>query len=380
MATPEPDPKELRRIQQHGLRYVRPGEPGYSRIRRGKGFVYVDEQGRPLTQWEDERVRAIVIPPAWESVWICPDDNGHILATGVDVAGRKQYRYHQEWRRLQDESKFDSMLDFARALPELRDRVQRGLRRPDLDWDRMLAAAIRILDRAMIRVGFEEYLENETHGLVTLLRSHVEIDGWTIRLDFVGKASKRQLIEITDRQLVFTFRRLFDEDYTGTRLLAYREGDLFYDFKATDVNEHLEHLTGQRFTAKSFRTWHATMHAAVKLAVSGPPPEVDRARKRIITQVVKETSELLGNTPAVCRASYIDPRVFDRWEQQEMGGVKRAIAAIADPGRMSDADRNQLEAAVVAMLEGEDMLAALTRKASGAARRLQPSLALTPTV
>lgn len=376
MATVEADHEKLAR---HGLRYVSPGEPGYTRIRTGETFDYVDRFGRPLRPAELERVKALVIPPAWEEVWICGDEFGHIQATGVDAAGRKQYRYAARWRAMADGEKFEQMIRFARSLPLLRRYVRRGIARPDLDWDRMLCTAVRILDRAPLRVGFEEYMEeNSTHGLATMLRSHVEVEGIdTIKLEFVGKASKPQITPIIDPLVVETYLRLREEDDSGTRLLSFREGDTFYDFKANDINGYLEAVLGERFTAKTFRTWHATKLSS-RLLAAQTLPESERAQKRIKNRVVKETADKLGNTPAVCRSSYIDPRVFTRWENDQMGGLRQTMEemGMALTRRvMSDRAQNQFENAVIEMLEGVgqptlvDDLTGQVRLAVGAGRR-----------
>jgi DNA topoisomerase-1 len=309
--------------------------PGFRRVRRGKGFSFLDEDGSRLDDPETvQRIRQLGIPPAWEDVWICPHPRGHIQATGVDAAGRKQYLYHEEWRRRRDAEKFDEMLDFARALPPLRKHVAADLRAgEELTRERVLACAVRLLDRGFFRIGTEEYTEtNESFGLATMRKDHVTIeDGGTMVFDYPAKSGKQRLQAVVDPLALDVVTKLKRRRGGGDELLAFREGRRWRDLKSGDINEYIKEVTGAEFSAKDFRTWSATVLAAVALGVAGGVADTKTGRKRAISRAVKEVSFYLGNTPAVCRASYIDPRVFDRYE----GGliIRPALEEAADVPR-----------------------------------------------
>jgi DNA topoisomerase IB len=290
-------------------------EPGLGRRRRGRGFSFVDRQGAPLTDAQAiARCRELAIPPAWRDVWICPDANGHLQATGIDAAGRKQYLYHPRWRERRDQQKFDEMLEFASVLPRLRRRVKRDLARPDVDRERVLAGAARLLDVGFFRVGSEDYAaERGTRGLSTILRDQVSLERGTITFDYPAKGGIRRVQTIADPDVHRLVRSLKARRGGGERLLAYREGRRWRDLDADDINAYLKRHTGGDFSAKDFRTWNATVLAAVALAAHGLEAASRSARQRVIRDAVKRVAGFLGNTPAVCRASYIDPRVFDRY-------------------------------------------------------------------
>ena len=293
--------------------------PGIRRRRRGKGFEYLDEDGRRVTQPSVlERIRELAIPPAWEDVWVCPWPMGHIQATGTDAAGRKQYRYHDKWRERRDAQKFEEMIDFARALPRLRERVAKDIRRRGMPREKVLAAAMRLLDRGFFRIGSENYAEeNETYGIATMGKRHVTISDDQVTFDYEAKGGQRRVQAIDDRELAGLVRTLKKRRGGGEELLAYKEGGRWADVKSADINAYLKEATGGDFSAKDFRTWSGTVLAAVALAVAGMASGTKTARKRAKSRAVKEVARYLGNTPAVCRASYIDPRVFDRFD----GGI-----------------------------------------------------------
>jgi DNA topoisomerase IB len=298
------------------LRRTNVSSPGFTRRRRGKGFDYLDEAGVPIDDEEAlERIRALVIPPAWNDVWICPYPNGHIQATGIDARGRKQYRYHEGWRQRRDQEKFDSMVDFARALPRMREHVAEDLQTKGLNRNRVLAAATRLLDRGFFRVGGEDYaVENETYGLATMRKEHVRVeDGGVIAFDYPAKSGKRHLSAVVDPQICQIVLKLKRRRGGGPELLAYQHGRRWTDIKSDDVNEYVKQAMDGDYSAKDFRTWKATVLAARALAVSPAALDSERARKRAEVRAVKEVAYYLGNTPAVARASYIDPRVFDRF-------------------------------------------------------------------
>jgi DNA topoisomerase IB len=287
-------------------------------VRRGKGFTYLDEDGDPVDEPDVvARIRQLGIPPAWQEVWICPYPLGHIQATGVDAAGRKQYLYHPEWRRKRDLEKFDEMIAFARDLPALRQRVAADLHAgEELTRERVLACAVRLLDRGFFRIGTEEYATaNESFGLATMHKRHVFIgeDG-TMVFNYPAKSGKRQIKGFVDPLAVDVVARLKRRRGGSPELLAYKEGRRWRDVKSGDVNAYLKEITGAGYSAKDFRTWNATVLAAIALSVTGEVAHSKTGRKRAIVHAVKEVSHYLGNTPAVCRASYIDPRVFDSYE------------------------------------------------------------------
>jgi DNA topoisomerase-1 len=289
--------------------------PGIQRRRSGSGFAYFDENGERVTEPEVlERIRELALPPAWGDVWICPYPNGHLQATGVDAAGRKQYRYHEAWRTRRDAEKFADMTRFARALPRLRAQVERDLAASDkLTRERVLACAVRLLDRGFFRIGTEEYtVTNESYGLATMRKEHVTIEpGGTMVFDYPAKSGKRRIQAVVDPLATEIVAALKRRRGGGPELLAYKQGRGWTDVRSPDINAYLKEATGGDFSAKDFRTWSATVLAAVALAVSGPAHGSKTSRSRAITRAVRETAHYLGNTPAVCRASYIDPRVFD---------------------------------------------------------------------
>src|SRR3954449_10849648 len=287
--------------------------PGITRRRRGKGFEYLDFEGRRIAEPAVlERIRELAIPPAWKDVWVCPWPMGHIQATGTDAAGRKQYRYHDRWRERRDREKFEEMIDFARSLPKMRRRVRKDLARQGMPRERTLACAARLLDRGFFRIGSESYAEeNDTYGIATMRKRHVSVDGVVVTFDYEAKGGKRRVQTFGDPQVAAVVRALKRRRGGGHELLAYKRGSRWVDVKSADINEYVKEITGGDFSAKDFRTWGATVLAAVALAVSGRSQDTKTARRRAVTRAVKEVAGHLGNTPAVARASYIDPRVID---------------------------------------------------------------------
>ncbi|MBD0281567.1 MAG: DNA topoisomerase IB [Thermoleophilaceae bacterium] len=301
------------------LRRVDCSGPGIRRRRRGKGFEYLDEEGGRITEPSViDRIRALAVPPAWEDVWICPYPMGHIQATGTDAAGRKQYRYHDLWRERRDREKFESMEEFARALPRLREHVEHDLALEGMPRERVLACAGRLLDRGFFRIGSEDYAEeNDTYGIATMQKRHVTVSGDEVTFDYEAKGGQRRVQAIGDPVVAEIVRILKRRRGGGEELLAYRGGRRWVDVRSPDINEYVKDAAGGDFSAKDFRTWSGTVLAAVALAVSAPAAGSKTSRKRAKTRAVNEVARYLGNTPAVCRASYIDPRVFDRFD----GGV-----------------------------------------------------------
>jgi DNA topoisomerase IB len=327
------------------LRRVSPQDIGWTRRRAGRGFLYLDENGNRLPEEDVDRIKALAIPPAWAEVWICRFPNGHLQAVGVDAAGRRQYLYHPDWRARQDELKFERVTRASRRLPAMRAAVLKDLADDEMTRGKACAAAVRLLDLGCFRIGNDAYANGESFGLTTLERRHVRRAGDTLVFDFTGKSGIEHHIEVNDepsRQAIDTMRRRRDG---SPRLLAYKEHGRWVELDAGTVNEYLRERTGEDLTAKDFRTWHATVLAAAALAESDKPGDTKASRQRAIKAAVGEVAEFLGNTPAIARASYIDPRVIGLYED----GVTVAAAARR---RYRDPDARQvaLERAVRRML------------------------------
>jgi DNA topoisomerase I len=347
---PETDPEAAAAAAKAaGLRYVTDSVPGIARRRAGKSFSYRDPDGNPITAPEVlARLRALAIPPAWTDVWICPDPRGHIQATGRDARGRKQYRYHNEWRSIRDAHKFDRVLIFARALPQIRARVEADLRRHGLPREKVLATVVRLLETTLIRVGNAEYArENKSFGLTTIRHRHVEVNGSTIAFEFRGKAGKMHKVSIQDRRLARIVRAC--HELPGQELFQYidDEGER-RDVDSADVNEYLQEISGEPFTAKDFRTWAGTVLASLALS-EFENFDTKAAAKRNITRAIEHVANNLGNTVAVCRKSYIHPAILDSYLD---GSLLEFLK-----GQVEEALRDELEglsgeeAAVLAFLQ-----------------------------
>jgi DNA topoisomerase I len=326
--------------------------PGLHRRGRGRGFEYIDEAGDRVEDPEVlERVAGLSIPPAWREVWICDDPRGHLQATGIDAAGRKQYLYHPGWRARRDQRKFDQMLGFARALPRLRRRVGEDLAAEDPSRDRVLAGAVRLLDRGFFRIGGEEYAEdNDSYGLATMRKRHVSVDGTGILFDYESKGGRRRVQSITDPDLVPLIRRLKGRRGGGEELLAYRNGRRWVDVRSEHINTYVKDAAHGDFLAKDFRTWSATVLAAVALGAM-PVPGSKTGRQRRVNDAVKGVAAFLGNPPAVCRRSYIDPRVFDRYRGGSTIASALRRAGSLDEAYMPAAQR-RIERAVIRLFSG----------------------------
>jgi DNA topoisomerase IB len=336
------------------LRRVDCSGPGITRRRRGKGFEYLDQEGRRIGDATVlARIRELAIPPAWEQVWICPDPMGHLQATGVDAAGRKQYRYHDRWRERRDREKFEEMLDFARALPSLRKRVDADLALEGMPRERALACAVRLLDRGFFRIGSEDYAEeNETYGVATMKKRHVTVNGDQVTFDYEAKGNQRRLQVIGDPAVAQVVRALKRRQGGGEELLAYKDGARWTDVKSADINQYVKEITGGDFSAKDFRTWSGTVLAAVGLAVAGPAARGSKTgRKRAKTRAIKEVARYLGNTPAVARSAYIDPRVFDRYDGGRV--VSGVFERFAEDASAWPEVQPIVEEAVLDLLEGD---------------------------
>jgi DNA topoisomerase IB len=333
-----------------GLVHSDLGDGGIRRRRCGRGFRYFDAEAVAVKDPRTlARLKALVIPPAWEDVWICPDPNGHIQAVGTDSAGRRQYRYHDRWREKRDREKHDRVLEFGAALPRVRKTVEGHLSGSGLGRDRVLAAAIRLIDLGFFRSGGEEYAaDHGTYGLATIRREHVVCSRGEIVFHYAAKGAKQRKQALVEDQVMSVVRSLKRRRSGGDDLLAYRKGRGWHDVTAGDINDYLREISGGDFTAKDFRTWHATVLAAVGLAVSGAV-ESDNARKRAVVRVVREVADYLGNTPAVARTSYIDPRVIDLYERGttiepvlDDLGENRDMGELATRGRAEEAVLNMI--------------------------------------
>ncbi|HYO39871.1 MAG TPA: DNA topoisomerase IB [Nocardioidaceae bacterium] len=328
------------------LRTVRPGSKGWTRRRTGKAFSYVDATGAKVGPEDVARIKSLAIPPAWQDVWICPIHNGHIQAVGVDAAGRKQYLYHPEWRAKRDQLKFDRVLQVAHELSRTRTSVLEHLALPGMPLERAAATAVRLLDLGYFRIGSDAYTdENGSFGLTTLERRHVRRRRGTLVFDFVGKSGVSHSIVIDDPRCIEAVEIMRKRRGDDARLMAFQADGRWQSLDAAKVNDYLRNSTGGDMTAKDFRTWHATVLAAAALAGSTERGDTKRSRQRAIRQAMVEVSDYLGNTPAIAKASYVDPRVVDLYED----GV--TIAEALKRSHDSAEERQQaLETAVLQML------------------------------
>jgi DNA topoisomerase I len=293
-----------------------PDQPGWTRRRAGKGFVYLDEAGNRLPEEDAQRVRDLVIPPAWADVWVCPWPNGHLQAVGTDDAGRRQYLYHPDWRAKRDAEKFDRMLTFGKAMTRARELVLADLGREGMPLERACAAAVRLLDLGYFRIGNDVYAdENGSFGLTTLERRHVRRRQDRLVFAFVGKSGIEHRIEIDDAVVVEAIDVMRRRRGSDLRLLSYKEGRSWRSVLPALVNDYVRSSTGIEATAKDFRTWHATVLAAAALAETPEHGETAASRKRAVSGAMKEVASFLGNTPTLARSAYVDPRVIEAYEE-----------------------------------------------------------------
>src|SRR5256885_506356 len=299
--------------EEAGLQYVNDDRPGYSRRAKGKDFEYFGTEGKTI---RDEqrllRIKRLAIPPAWTEVWICPSANGHIQATGRDARGRKQYRYHERWREVRDENKYDRMVVFGKALPKIRRRVDRDLKRRGLPREKVLATVVQLLERTFIRIGNEEYAkENKSFGLTTMRNHHVDATATKLKFSFRSKSGKRHEVDVTDRRLAKIIRQL--QDLPGQEVFQYlNENGEVREVTSEDVNEYLREITGEAFTAKDFRTWAGTVLAAMALNAQEAFENKSQAKKNI-KDAISAVAKILGNTPAICRKCYVHPAVLETY-------------------------------------------------------------------
>jgi len=343
-----------------GLVRVDPADVGLTRRRRGRGWSYLDATGAPITDAEVvARIKALVIPPAWQDVWISPDAQGHIQAIGTDAAGRRQYRYHDDWRTARDREKHDRVLTLGKRLVKVRTEVVERLGAAGLGRDRVLAGGVRMLDLGVFRAGGEEYAPGDddddgTFGLATLRREHVTLKRGAVLFSYPAKGGVPRAVALKDPLLHKMVNSLLRRRGGGDDLLVYRNGrSAWHDVRAEDLNAAVKELAGEEYTCKDLRTWNATVLAAVTLAAGtadGGVPKSERTRKRVVNQAVKQVSEHLGNTPAVARSSYIDPRVLEQFGEGRT--VLPALRKLAGPmpDLTDDATRAHVERAVVRLI------------------------------
>ena len=334
-----------------GLRYVSDTVPGIRRRRCGKGFRYIDPEGKTVRDKETlARIRSLVIPPAWTGVWICPNPKGHLQVTGRDARGRKQSRYHPRWREVRDETKYERMMIFGAALPSIRERVEHDLSLPGLPREKVLATIVRLMELTLIRVGNEEYARhNKSYGLTTMRDKHVEIDGATVTFKFQGKSGVKHTVDITDRRIARIVQRC--EEIPGYELFQYVEKDGTHrSVDSADVNDYLREISNQEFTAKDFRTWAGTVLVCMTLREFESFASETEAKRNIV-QAIKRVAARLGNTPSVCRKCYVHPAVLDFY----MNGTM--LEVVKWPARQEDAD-----SAETLRQEEEALLRLLQRK------------------
>jgi DNA topoisomerase-1 len=348
-ASPSPDPEALATDREANLRWVSDRDPGIRRERRGESFGYFHPNGAPVEDEDTlERIRKLVIPPAWTEVWISPLPNGHIQATGRDARGRKQYRYHARWREIRDADKYGRLLEFARVLPQIRRRVARDLRKRGYPREKVLATMVQLLQKTMIRVGNEEYArENRSFGLTTLRNRHVRVRGSEIRFFFRGKSGKEHELSLRDRRLAAVVRRC--EELPGQHLFQYLDEDgQRRSIDSSDVNEYIREAGGGDFTAKDFRTWAGTVLAARALQEMEKVDSEAQAKRNVV-QAIERVAERLGNTRSVCRKCYVHPAIVDSYMD---GSMLEVLQRRAEEEMRSSLRRlPPEEAAVLALLQ-----------------------------
>ncbi|MFL6196635.1 MAG: DNA topoisomerase IB [Thermoanaerobaculia bacterium] len=334
-----------------GLRYVTDDEPGIRRKKRGQGFAYQDPEGRTVKDEKIlERIRKLAIPPAWTDVWICPRANGHLQATGRDAKGRKQYRYHADWRNVRDETKFGRMIAFGESLPRIRERIERDMSLRGLPREKVLATVVKLLETTLIRVGNKEYVkQNNSFGLTTLRDQHVDVDGSTLRFEFRGKSGQEHTVEVQDRRLARIVKAC--RDLPGQKLFQYLdENKERQSVSSEDVNAYLRETTGEDFTAKDFRTWGGTVLALSALLEVGAC-ETEKEANKAVVEAIKHVSGQLGNRPAICRKYYVHPVVIDAFLK---GSLQEALQDVVDDSEDTGESNGlrKLEAQVLRLLKG----------------------------
>lgn len=335
------------------LEYISDASPGFSRKPFGQKFRYLDCDGHPIKSPQHlARIKSLAIPPAWTQVWICPIENGHLQATGYDVKGRKQYRYHPQWRQVRDEVKYEHMIDFGLHLPQIRQKVDEDLSKPGLSREKVLATIIYLLENTMIRVGNDEYAKsNKSFGLTTLRNRHVEIQGSRIKFRFRGKSKIDHEINLCDARLARIIKRIMD--LPGQDLFQYVDdkGER-HAISSSDVNAYLKEITGRDYTAKDFRTWLGTMHTTMTLRTLQRFENVTQAKKNVVV-AIEAASKKLGNTPTICRKCYVHPLIIESY----IAGAMFDLLEAETSGEYEDASLNYVENYIIKLLQSKLALA-----------------------
>jgi DNA topoisomerase-1 len=345
-ATPTTVEASIASARAAGLHYTTDRKPGIRRTRHGSTFRYHAPSGRRITSPEElKRIASLVIPPAWEDVWICPDPLGHLQATGRDARGRKQYRYHPRWRVVRDETKYYRMIGFAQALPKIRDKAERDTRRTGMTREKVLATVVQLLEKTLIRVGNDEYAKkNRSFGLTTLRDAHVKVKGPRVQFTFRGKSGVAHAIDLEDRRLARIVKAC--RDIPGYDLFQYYdESGAPQAIGSADVNAYLKEISGEDYTSKDFRTWAGTVHAAEFLRACGPCRSQTEGKRNIV-RAVESVAKRLGNTKAVSRKCYIHPTIFDAYVDGLMTKMRVVKRTTRSPHALSES-----EAAVLALLQ-----------------------------
>jgi DNA topoisomerase I len=339
-----PASDELESAKTAGLRYISPNGHGIHRNRRGKGFVYTNSAGNAVRDAKTlTRIRSLVIPPAWQNVWICSDALGHIQAIGKDKRGRKQYRYHPQWRKVRDQNKYDRLIDFAKALPKIRHHVRRDIRQPGLPREKVLGAVVQLLEITLIRVGNEEYARtNHSYGLTTMRNRHVAVKGASIHFEFRGKSGIEHTVDLHDSRLARIISAC--QHLPGQELFEYVDDDgTRHSIRSDEVNDYLQGITKEDFTAKEFRTWAGTVLAVTQLRQLLPFRSQTQAKKNVVT-AIRSVAKRLGNTIAVCRKCYVHPVVVTAY-------LDGTLLAISNETEATGSNSRSLRAAENAMVK-----------------------------
>jgi DNA topoisomerase-1 len=352
-------PESVQSAKEAGLRYIVDDRPGIQRRRAGKGFRYIGADGKTIRDRETlARIRSLVIPPAWKDVWISPVANGHLQATGRDAKGRKQSRYHPNWRAVRDETKYEHLLEFGQALPQIRKRIDEDLSLPGLPRQKILATLARLLESTLIRVGNTEYAKsNKSYGLTTMRNKHTHVEGSKVTFSFQGKSGVRHAIKLTDHRVANIIKRC--QNLPGQELFQYLDEEgATHTIDSQDVNEYLREISGRDITAKDFRTWAGTVMACILLRQAEAFTSEAQAKRNVV-RAIQEVARRLGNTPAVCRKCYVHPAVLDRYMSGSMARALRG-AVSKTPAPTSE---EQMANASVMLREGERVLLRVLRPA-----------------
>jgi DNA topoisomerase I len=352
-------PPPIASAKEAGLRYITDDRPGIRRRRAGKGFCYIGTDGKMIRDPETiRRIRSLVIPPAWQTVWISPVANGHLQATGRDAKGRKQSRYHPNWRAVRDETKYEHLLEFGQALPEIRKRIQGDMALPGLPRQKILATLVQLLESTLIRVGNPEYAKNNhSYGLTTMRGKHTKVEGSKVTFSFQGKSGVRHKIALTDRRVARVIQRC--QQLPGQELFQYvdEEGKT-HAIDSQDVNEYLREISGRDITAKDFRTWAGTVMACVLLREAEAFTSEAHAKRNVVA-AIQEVARRLGNTPAVCRKCYVHPALLDKYMS---GSMERAMRGAASLPTAETSEERMANASAI-LREGEEVLLKVLRPA-----------------